>query len=249
MAASSGARPGELSAKDTVPRATVTLRTAPRAPARRPQAALDRRPHPARELAGAQDLLVGQAARRPGVAAGRARRKRADQPRAGDRARALHDEQLGRGAPQPARASATTVAHRPGLTARPRRRRRGAGRRRRPAHRSRVAAGGVDAAEEQVARAEARRPCGRRSSAGDVDARLGEDHAVLEVQPRRATTACDLHPPIDDVHDRLEDRRADPVRPGAARARAPARRRAGPRRDTSCWARGAPAGWPRSRVG
>jgi len=44
----------------------------------------------------------------------------------------------------------------------------------------------------------------------------GLNHAVLEVQPRRLDGSRHRQPLLDEAHHRLQDRRADPVRSGAA---------------------------------
>ncbi len=163
------------------------------------------------------------------------------QPRAGDRAGALHDEEIGglrrrcsrpTGRRRQRRRARTTRRRgdmqrpscRSGVTPAPRRRR-GAGRRRPSARRSRGRARPPGRRRRTgCARGTARASGRPASSAVSVDPRLGVDRRRPRSAARGASTAArGVEAVVDDADDRLQDRRADPV--GARAAERPARPR------------------------
>src|SRR4029077_17374105 len=73
----------------------------------------------------------------------------------------------------------------------------------------------LHAAEEEVARGEAH-DLELGVEAVELDVRLAEQHAVLEVAPRRADRGGGREAVVDHADDRLQQRRADAVRAGAA---------------------------------
>ena len=98
-------------------------------------------------------------------------------------------------------------------------RRRGAGRRPRPAPRPGLARDGLDAAEEEVLSRPADDPCrAPRSAEPRLRRRPGSAWTVacLEVDPRRLDRRRGPEPVGEHADDRLQDRRADPVRAAAA---------------------------------
>ena len=110
--------------------------------------------------------------------------------------------------------------------------------------RRRVAGDRVDAAEEQVPL----RPSGRPGSRGGepvepalVDAGLGLDGAGLEVDAGRLDGRLRVHAVGDQPDDRLQHRRADPVRAAAAEPRLQLAVARAPRSATSSTAPAGPA--------
>src|SRR5579884_2351713 len=79
-----------------------------------------------------------------------------------------------------------------------------------------VVGDGLHATEEQVATAEPGDRSTGRLERPCADAGFGVYDTVLVVHPRRLHRLVRAKPVVDHTHDGLQDRRADPVRPGAS---------------------------------